>query len=95
VQDSEQDFDAIRVIVAPTNRIDGPVFHVKHSRAWVRSAKSNERMNLYSLSHAEIAKNHVEHIFDVDPTGQPAQRPRGQPQLLGDQLFLVRLQGAL
>ena len=49
------------------------------------------------LADAEIAEDHVENILDVDTAGQPPQRMRRQPQLLGHQ-FLTRpsrLPGAL
>ena len=40
-----------------------------------------------SFADAEIAEDHVENVLDVDPAGQPAERPGGQPQFLGHQLL--------
>jgi hypothetical protein len=34
------------------------------------------------FTDAKIPENDVKHVLDVDPTGQPAQRPAGQPQFL-------------
>src|SRR5438128_2191803 len=35
----------------------------------------------------DIAKNDIEQVLDVGPPRQTAERSRGEPQLLGDQLF--------
>src|ERR1044072_9320491 len=51
-------------------------------------------MNLRSFPDAEIAKDHIQHVLDVDAARQPAKRAGSQPQLLGDQLLLVRLERA-
>lgn len=32
------------------------------------------------LADAEIPEDHVEHVLDIDPPGEPAQRRRGDPQ---------------
>jgi hypothetical protein len=34
------------------------------------------------LADAKVAEDHVENVFDIDPTGQPTQRPPGEPQFL-------------
>ena len=51
-------------------------------------------MNLRSFPDAEIAKDHIQHVLDVDAARQPAKRAGSQPQLLGDQLLLIRLERA-
>ena len=38
------------------------------------------------LADAEIAEDHVEQIFDIDGTGNPAEAARGQPKIFGAQL---------
>ena len=35
---------------------------------------------------AEIAEDHVEQIFDIDGTGNPAEAAQGQPKIFGAQL---------
>jgi hypothetical protein len=40
-----------------------------------------------SLPDAKIPEYRVKDILDIDPAGQPAKRPGGQPQLLGDDVF--------
>ena len=67
-------------------------FHVKHEGAWVRFAKLIEEMNRRSFPDAEVPEDLIEHVLDINAASQPAKRARSQPQLFGDQLFLVRLQ---
>ena len=38
------------------------------------------------LADAEIAEDHVEQIFDIDGTGNPAEAAQGQPKIFGAQL---------
>ena len=35
------------------------------------------------LADAEIAEDHVEQIFDIDGTGNPAEAAQGQPKIFG------------
>ena len=51
------------------------MFHVK------------QRNELNLLSYAEIAKNHIKNVLDIDLTGQPAQALRRQSELLGDDIL--------
>ena len=44
-----------------------------------------------SFTNAEIAEDHVQNIFDIDPAGEPAKRRRGRSQFLGDQLLVAGL----
>ncbi len=39
-----------------------------------------------SFADTEITENSVQDVLDIDPAGKPAQRPRRQAQLLGDQI---------
>src|SRR5262245_51721913 len=40
-----------------------------------------------SLADAEVAEDHVEDVFDVDATGQPAEAMRHPSKPFGDQFF--------
>ena len=46
-------------------------------------------LNQDSFSDTEITENNLEHVLDIDAPGKPSEGTGGQPQLLGDQLFLV------
>ena len=48
-----------------------------------------------SFTDTEIAKDHVQNIFNIDPPGQPAERSRCSPQLLGNQLLMAASFGRL
>lgn len=39
------------------------------------------------FADAEVAENHVQDILDVDPAGEPPQRPGSEAQLLGQQIL--------
>ena len=41
-----------------------------------------------SFTDAEIAKDHVQNILDIDAPGQPAESRRRQAQLLGNELLM-------
>src|SRR5258707_15861817 len=53
---------------------------------------SSCRMEFYtlvdrlSLADAELPEDHIEHVLDVDPPGDAAERTRGKTHVLGDQL---------
>ena len=79
------------VLPKESDRVKKPVFHVKHGHAAGDGAGGRPhplRHLPMSLADAEIAKDHVENILDIDPAGEPAERPRGQPQLFGEDVFL-------
>jgi hypothetical protein len=64
------------------------VFHVK------RFVKVNKTI---SFTYTKFAEDHVQHILDVDPAEQSAERLRRDPQILRRQFlaFLNRRQTAL
>src|SRR5438105_6354709 len=39
------------------------------------------------FTDAEVAENDVQHVLDVDPAGQPAERLPGHSQFLGDDIL--------
>jgi len=51
-----------------------------------KSAMFHVKQN--SFTNTQPLEDFAEHVFDVDPTGDPLQRPSGEPQVLGDQLQL-------
>ena len=56
------------------------MFHVKHSASGAGSCET-------VFADAEVAEDHVQNVLDVDPAGQPAERVRGDAQLLGQQIL--------
>jgi hypothetical protein len=69
------------------------VFHVKrfHVKRFVKVNKT------ISLTYTKLTEDHVQHVLDVDPAEQSAERPRRDPQILRRQFltFLNRRQAAL
>ncbi len=59
------------------------VFHVKrfHVKRFVKVNKT------ISLTYTKFPKDHVEQVFHVDPTEQPSQRTRCDPQIFCGQLL--------
>jgi hypothetical protein len=52
------------------------------------SRETGSRQNKEILfSDAEIAKNHVQDILDIDPSGETSQCPASQSQFLGNDIF--------
>ena len=49
------------------------------------SAASRNHLLCY-LPMQKIAEDHVEQIFDIDGTGNPAEAAQGQPKIFGAQL---------
>lgn len=41
------------------------------------------------LTDAEIAKDHVEDVFDINPAGEAAQRAGGETQFFGEQILAL------
>ena len=39
------------------------------------------------FADAEVAENHVQDVLDIDPAGEPPERPGGDAQLLGQQIL--------
>jgi hypothetical protein len=70
-----------------------PSFHVKHGFRRVALFHDNRikfggTLYLPNLfADAEIAENHIQNVLDVDPAGEAPQRPRRQPDLLGDEFL--------
>src|SRR6202022_1389926 len=61
-----------------------------------RPALSRRRIDrgfLFHVKHllpdTEVGENNVNHILDVDPSGDPTESPRREPQLLRDQVLLA------
>ena len=50
------------------------------------SAASRNHL-LLLLADTEIAEDHVEQIFDIDGTGNPAEAAQAQPKIFGAQLL--------
>src|ERR1700716_3532650 len=61
--------------------------HVRHQR----TSRAFDAL----FADAEIPKDHVENILDIDATKKLAQSARRQPQLLRHDLFSVILRGLL
>src|SRR5215469_12446883 len=47
------------------------------------TSTSIERRQWNLLADAEVAEDHVEQIFDVDRTSDPAETAQGQPEIFG------------
>ena len=47
------------------------------------------------LSDAEVAEDHVQNIFDVDPAKELAERPGREPELLRHDLLAAVMRGLL
>ena len=41
------------------------------------------------FTDAEVAEDHVQHVLDVNPSGEPAERPCRQAQFFRDQVFVA------
>ena len=50
------------------------------------SGLESEKVNAL-FTNAEVAKNNVQNIFDVDASSQPAEGPPGESQFLGDDIL--------
>ena len=48
-----------------------------------------------SFTNTKIAKDHVQNILDIDPSGEPPQRGCCRTQFLGDQFFMLPGLGGL
>src|SRR5262249_49188558 len=64
------------------------MFHVKHQG---QGARNTLRMpEEGSLSDTEVAENHVEHVFYVNPARQATQCASGEAELFGDDVLAAR-----
>ena len=59
------------------------VFHVKHFE------KLGAAPECPLLANAEIAEDHVQDVFHVDPAGEATERTSRESQLLSQQIFAV------
>src|SRR5260370_12532474 len=52
-----------------------------------------ERRFVFHVKHllpdAEVAEDHVEDVLDVDPSGDPSEPARGEPELLCHEILLA------
>src|SRR5216684_5912230 len=57
------------------------------------SRRRIDRRFLFHVKHllpdAEVAEDHVEDVLDVDPSGDPSEPARGEPELLRHEILLA------
>jgi hypothetical protein len=70
---------------AQPNPSSGP--HSWQVEPALRCCRANPPPVLFA--DAKIPEDHVQNILDPNAPGQPFQRARGQPDVLGDQLLLA------